>query len=668
SHEMRQVKTDDPVDCSPPSERCIDDEVPACRPDVCDSSTISPTVLVKDNSLEITVTGTPPESTINYFQLSFYNTDNLYPPPPDDNPKPIWFTAGTHYERMCYADGSSSGCSINGNSATFTISYDELNHPDLNWGGGYPVNIRVNGYFGLADGGFSRFDANCVESFNMCAPTSPSVPILTSPANGTETGLTVTLDWNGVGSWGEDCGAGVRNYLVYANQFIEATTRRTTTTATSFLFAPTDVGMWYWRVRAYNGAEYGNYSPSRSFCVEGGPYVVWGGWGACSALTHKQSKTGVCSEDCGTDDCVGVPIYEERDCVGTIMGYLFDASTYSTCPPSFSGVPMIENQSFAISGTWPLINLPVGTNASGYYTESVYSPGSYSFDFSALAGAGYVAIPRLSCQGSTADFVTNAETIGRDFGFWRDYGGWWQIIGGDVYGGGGIESIVPVSMPAGERYLIEEDANGNGGLAQYASGGIELGGGAGVYVSDKEWQAESGYGGQDINYEYYMAKMGIFDKTEWDGSSKPDYNPIDGDEIYTHTGDVTIDFSVDSGEKRVFMIDGNVLVDSNVTVALGSHLAVISSGIITFADNVGEVHGWWVGDRIVIESTGDEATDLQFRGEGSFVGWDAVEFNRDRGLTNNTAPAEEFIYRPDLMVNAPDSLKFSRYIWREMVP
>ncbi|MBU1200074.1 hypothetical protein KJ953_00895, partial [Patescibacteria group bacterium] len=239
--QMRQTRSYTPAGCLPTEYQCIDDEVPACRPAVCVSSAIDTTVLVKDSSLVITVTGSPPESTINYFSLAFYNKDNL----DGGNPKPIWFTGTTHYSRICYADGSSSGCTVSGNSATFTINYSELNYPDLNWGGGYPVNIQVNGYFGLADGGFSRADGNCVESFNMCAPTSPGVPVLTSPANGTETGLTVTLDWNGVGSWGEDCGAGVRNYLVYANQFIEATTRRTTTTATSFLFAPTDVGMWY---------------------------------------------------------------------------------------------------------------------------------------------------------------------------------------------------------------------------------------------------------------------------------------------------------------------------------------------------------------------------------------------------------------------------------------
>ena len=218
--------------------------------------------------------------------------------------------------------------------------------------------------------------------------------------------------------------------------------------------------------------------------------------------------------------------------------------------------------------------------------------------------------------------------------------------------------------------MIKNDVGGNGGLAYYEVGEVNLGTAPEVAVSETGWQAESGYGGQDINYEYYKVKMGILEKTDWDGSGKPSYNPQPDEdwEIYTHTGDVYLDFSPNSTEKLVFMIDGDVLVDSNVTIEVGSHLTVIASGTITFADNVGEVHGWWVADRIIVESTEDEATEIQFQGQGSFVGYDAIELNRDRGILNNTEPSELFTYRPDLMVNAPNALKFSRLVWREVVP
>lgn len=103
-------------------------------------------------------------------------------------------------------------------------------------------------------------------------------------------------------------------------------------------------------------------------------------------------------------------------------------------------------------------------------------------------------------------------------------------------------------------------------------------------------------------------------------------------------------------------------------LALGSHLTVVASGTITFTNNVGLIDGWWVGDRIIIESTGNTATEKQFRGEGSFVGWKSISLRRDRGTVNNTAPAEIFVYRPDLMVNAPGALKFSKFNWSEQAP
>ncbi|MCX6817149.1 MAG: hypothetical protein NTZ93_04765 [Candidatus Beckwithbacteria bacterium] len=118
------------------------------------------------------MTGDPPKSTIDYFTLAFYNKDNLGPPP-NYTPKPIWFTGSTQYGRICYAATGGTDCTISTDkkSATFTIYYDELNHPDLNWGGNYPTDIQVNGYFRLSDGGVSRADGKKVSLLVHLAAT-----------------------------------------------------------------------------------------------------------------------------------------------------------------------------------------------------------------------------------------------------------------------------------------------------------------------------------------------------------------------------------------------------------------------------------------------------------------------------------------------------------------
>lgn len=194
--EMRQTKTDDPVNCSPPSEQCVAD--PSCRPAVCVSSSINGTVLKDALPIEITITGDPPESTIDYFWLGFYNKDNL-----DGSgiPKEIQFESGVNYSRICYADGSSLDCSVSGDSATFTIDYDDLNLPDLNWGSFYPINIQVNGYFGLEDGGFSQADVNCVQSFTVGTPfcsvtLSPALYSLVNGQTKLYTAYVDAPDWN----------------------------------------------------------------------------------------------------------------------------------------------------------------------------------------------------------------------------------------------------------------------------------------------------------------------------------------------------------------------------------------------------------------------------------------------------------------------------------------
>ena len=471
-------------------------------------------------------------------------------------------------------------------------------------------------------GGTETSNCGTVRACNTqscCTPVSPTAPVLTNPANGSKRSvLTTTLTWNVV-NFGTNCSGNNNQYMVYVDTNNPPSTLRYTGTNTSYVFTGTVDRRYYWQVVASNGS--------------------------------------------GTTSSVVRSFYTP----GLVTGTLFDASEIDTCV-LMGGEPKISGATVnLISGS---NSYSPTTSGLGIYSSYVVSPDSYTV--SPVVGDPYTGVAKLVCQGTSADFLSSGATITRDFGFWRIYGGWWQAVGGDVYGGGGIESVIPNSLPANEKYLVKEDADGADGLVYYDAGGeVVLGEGSNIAVSSSGWESESGYEGQDINYAYYMAKMKTLGKTVWDGSSEPSYSPVDDYEVYTHTGNITInyDFNVDSDEKRIYMVDGDVVVDRAViTVALGSHLTLIASGTITFTDNVGEIHGWWMGDRIVIASTGDTATEVQFIGEGSFIGWSSIEFGRDRGVTNNTAPAEEFTYRPDFMVNAPDALKFSKYKWMEQTP
>ena len=134
------------------------------RPALCASTTASASTLPYGGSL--TITSTANVSNITNFIFGFYNMDNLYG---QDNAKPIYFTANTGYVRSDTAN-------------TITVTYDELNKPDLNWGGGIPTNISVSGYFANNLGEWSAPGAQCVTRFNIDRTAPTATPTITPMA------------------------------------------------------------------------------------------------------------------------------------------------------------------------------------------------------------------------------------------------------------------------------------------------------------------------------------------------------------------------------------------------------------------------------------------------------------------------------------------------------
>ena len=99
---------------------------------------------------------------------------------------------------------------------------------------------------------------------------------------------------------------------------------------------------------------------------------------------------------------------------------------------------------------------------------------------------------------------------------------------------------------------------------------------------------------------------------------------------------------------------------------------------ITFSNTVGNAQGIFIADGImkINNATSGIGLERQFVGEGVFVGWNGVSLNRDLdsvdtdtdNLANNTNPAEQFVYRPDFIINAPNSFKRSGIQWQEVAP
>ena len=117
------------------------------------------------------------------------------------------------------------------------------------------------------------------------------------------------------------------------------------------------------------------------------------------------------------------------------------------------------------------------------------------------------------------------------------------------------------------------------------------------------------------------------------------------------------------------MVDGDLRINQNITVANGGFLAFIVSGDVDVDPSVTDIQGVFIID-------GAFTTESQYTGvvvdvplavEGTVVAWANISLNRDLGDAGNAAEAAEtFTYRPDFIINMPGSMRAFVLRWREM--
>ena len=240
---------------------------------------------------------------------------------------------------------------------------------------------------------------------------------------------------------------------------------------------------------------------------------------------------------------------------------------------------------------------------------------------------------------------------------------WWQVESGNVHAdAGAVVSEIPATCTgACLPYLITQSAgNEDTGLLSF-SGSVSLGEGT-INENGDDWQAETGYQGTQTGFDYFQRILsddpnGI---AEWTDGSLP---AADG--VYLATAGVLTSgtWSVGSGEKIVLLIPGNVTIGSDINVAPGGFLAIIASGNIAVSDSVTNIEGVFVADGNFSSGSGDQP----LTGEGIFIGWSGVTLGRNLA-DNSLTPAETFIYRPDLQLNAYRYLLWLNIAWREVAP
>lgn len=453
-----------------------------------------------------------------------------------------------------------------------------------------------------------------------CTAVAPSTPTLVSPANGaTLTGTTVNLYWNSVASWGKACSGANNTYrILTGTNGTNFSTYKTVSSATNTTgFTGTAGTTYYWKVRAHNGQLYTD-SAARSFLI-------------CNTTspTNLQNQSVTSS---------GATVKWTPGSNGTSQRFYLGTSQTK-----------VNNNCSGAGAACAVADTSLTTTKSSYAVSGLQADTTYYYKI--------VTYINNSCSAFATGSVTTDDVAPPSP---PPASAWWQTIDGSVHSAGDLVSAIPSTCIGSCRpNLLRQSISGASGLLSF-NGAVGLGSGT-ISQDGTNWQAKTVFSGTQTGFNYFKRLLsddpaGI---GEWDGG-RPAQNGV-----YLAEGDVTTvgDWTVGAGDILVLLAGGNVTIGGNINVDPGGFLAVIASGDIIVSASVTNIEGVFITDQFFRTGAGAG----QLRAEGIFAAWDGVDFQRvlpDNSLT----PAELFVYRPDLQLNAYRYLLWLNIAWREAAP
>lgn len=332
-------------------------------------------------------------------------------------------------------------------------------------------------------------------------------------------------------------------------------------------------------------------------------------------------------------------------------------------------------------------------NGSGDFTFSSvsFSPPSYTLTLSNLLPGFYFTCP----AGGVFTVNSPNNTNPARYFISPTRGAWFQAMGGSVGAEAGsglaLSSQVPPSctgscVPQVIRLNSSGTADSDGYAVTGEGGTIDTSTDVGEQLDNlrttPDVYAQSGRVAPREGYAYFyrLYSMGVSPQSDFsnlDDIQKPTGAPINTDrEAYFANGNARISapWSVGSTDSIVVFVNGNLTIANTVDVQPGGFVAFIVAGSITIDPVVGtatatsttqQVEGVYIADGVLW--TGESS--LKFVGGGVFAGWSGVILQRNYGDSlNNTAPAELFIARPDIVFATPDRMRDPNYQWLEVAP
>jgi hypothetical protein len=392
---------------------------------------------------------------------------------------------------------------------------------------------------------------------------------------------------------------------------------------------------------------------------------------------------------------------------GSITGQVFNDPA-ATC--NAATAPALAGGTLNVSNALP--HSETVTNTGAAYTLTVpWGSGAATVTHAngspTLCSCPTPVNPNIGCQ--RFGYSSTQNHTGVNFFRTTTSAAWWQVNGGPIMALGTAADTVRSHIPdsAITPYLI----TGSAGTAGYTTGYIVTGGGTNTVDLKSDPGAQDDFVDQDgrniiatavpteetfdtfvRRYQFPQTRQsdftGVGSYPPANNATEPTLAPRNGVNAYYSTSNLTVNsaWNIANGETKVVFVQGDLTFGpaATTTVAQGGFLAFIVSGNITFNADIGSdtassvtpvMQGVFLADGVLSlpSRAGGGVRDRKFVGAGTFVGWSNIVLQRtfndgSSGTDNNLYPTALFVYRPDLLLNAPGEMLLPRYKWQEIAP
>lgn len=402
--------------------------------------------------------------------------------------------------------------------------------------------------------------------------------------------------------------------------------------------------------------------------------------------------------------------FKERQCTGNLQVNVYavtsDAGACAATATAYTagGTYEIKDTSLVTRasgnipaiGAFPVNNLTVGNFTSslmpvpGWRVAECTGPGG------AITKAVTLAQPITIVQDQTK--VLNYYLINKT-------DSWFQVKGGDVHAETSIRSYIPSSFLPANRYF-NLDLDTYPGLITYGTdydfwvSGFDpiFNTNGPEYSSSKKWLAQSPFAPGKTNYQRFYQKLGSPTVDNFDGTIN--FSGLkDGINLFYSADKAIIEgansWTIPANKKVVILINGDLDLSLNqakqIIVDKGGFIAFIVNGNINITQTMGSkkvanigkpvLQGMYYAENKIntqtdINDNNGEGPGKMIVGEGLFYGKKGFVLERTlkddcsdpANVCNLYYPSEYFIFRPDLVINAPYELWFSDIDWQEVVP